>query len=68
MAKLTIEMVETAIQEVLINQSYEIYGRKYTRADLEGLRALRKELKAELKDGGDVSVVLPKGAYRVSFN
>jgi hypothetical protein len=64
---LTIEMIDTAIQEVLINQSYEIHGRRYTRADLDSLRMLRKELRADLQNGFETEPVMKKGAYRAVF-
>ncbi len=66
MAILTLEQIELAIQEVLINQSYTLNGRQYNRANLENLRELRKELRDELKDG-DIEKALPKGVYRASF-
>jgi len=67
MGILTLEMVEKAIQEVMLNQSYEINGRKFTRADLDALRALRKDMKEELRDGNVNNKTLPKGKYNVSF-
>lgn len=66
---LTIEEVETAIQEVLINQSYEIHGRKYTRADLNSLRELLIFLEdREDQDKGEGVTRLKKGAYSASFH
>jgi len=67
MAILTLDMVEEAIQQVMLNQSYEIQGRKFTRGDLDALRSLRKDMKAELRDGDVTKNILPKGKYNVSF-
>jgi len=47
---LTLEEIEEAILKVLVNQSYTIVDTTYTRANLEGLRLMRKELRAEQKE------------------
>ena len=46
--KETLSDVNTAIRKVLQGQSYSLGSRSVTRANLTELRALRKELQAEI--------------------
>ena len=56
---LTLDEVEDAIRKVMANQSYTIGDVTYTRANLEGLRLMRRDLRIEadqssLDSGGDI--------------
>lgn len=53
-----LQQVNEAITKVLIGgQSYQIGSRKLTRADLAMLRAMKKELQAEVNAEGDSSLL-----------
>lgn len=47
-----LELVQEAIEAVLASQSYEINGRKLTRADLEMLQAREERLEAKIRKYG----------------
>ena len=53
-----LQQVNEAITKVLIGgQSYQIGSRKLTRADLSMLRAMKKELQAEVNAEGSSSLL-----------
>ena len=53
-----LEQVNTAITNILIGgQSYKIGSRQLTRADLYQLRAMKKELAAEVAAEGDSALL-----------
>lgn len=53
-----LQQVNEAITKVLIGgQSYQIGSRKLTRADLSTLRAMKKELQAEVNAEGSSSLL-----------
>lgn len=53
-----LQQVNDAITKVLIGgQSYQIGSRKLTRADLSMLRAMKKELQAEVNAEGSSSLL-----------
>ena len=53
-----LEQVNTAIANILIGgQSYKIGSRQLTRADLYQLRAMKKELAAEVAAEGDSALL-----------
>ena len=53
-----LQQVNEAITKVLIGgQSYQISSRKLTRADLSMLRAMKKELQAEVNAEGSSSLL-----------
>lgn len=47
-----LELVQTAIEAVLTSQSYEIKGKKLTRADLEMLQAREERLEEKIRKYG----------------
>ena len=50
--------VKTAIRKILIGgQSYQIGSRKLTRADLSTLRAMKKELEAQVNAEGSTTLL-----------
>lgn len=47
-----LELVQEAIEAVLASQSYEVNGRKLTRADLEMLQAREERLETKIRKYG----------------
>ena len=64
---ISVSTIESAIEAVLLNQSYEINGRKYVRADLKALQDLLEFAEQRELDNANGDK-LPRGAYRASFN
>jgi len=62
--------VQTAISAVLVNQKYELNGRRLERADLEWLHKREEYLTDKLASNGDVVAgsTVSRGAYQVSFS